>query len=69
MYSRQLVFCNMFSGSSPRLLGQHGSCTNAQWPVELSENMFNKLPPQTVQLRAALQYRFLIHRTEQELQY
>ena len=28
-------FCNMFSGSSPCLLGQHGSCSSAQQPVEL----------------------------------
>ena len=39
MYSlgRQLVprFCKMFSESSPCLLGQHGSCSTAQRPVEL----------------------------------
>ena len=28
-------FCNMFSGSSSCLLGQHGSCSSAQLPVEL----------------------------------
>ena len=42
----------MFFGSSPCLLGQHGSCTLAQLPVELSENMlqslFLNLLPQTV---------------------
>ena len=47
-------FCNMFSGSSPCLLGQHGSCNSAQLPVELLENMlqnlFLNLPPQTVPL-------------------
>ena len=32
-------FCNMFSGSSPCLLGQHGSCSSAQLSVELSENI------------------------------
>ena len=34
------------------MLGQHGSCSSAQLPVELSENMlpnlFHNLPPQTV---------------------
>ena len=30
-------FCNVLSGSSPCLLGQHGSCSTAQRPVELSE--------------------------------
>ena len=44
----------MFSGSSPCLLGQHGSCNSAQLPVELLENMlqnlFLNLPPQTVPL-------------------
>ena len=47
-------FSNMFSGSSPCLLGQHGSCSSAQLPVELSENMLQNLllnlPPQTVGL-------------------
>ena len=38
--------CNMFSGSSPCLLGQHGSCSSAQLPVELSENMLQKPLPQ-----------------------
>ena len=42
----------MFSESSSCLLGQHGNCSSAQQPVELSEknlnNCFNKLPPQTV---------------------
>ena len=46
-------FWNMFSGSPPCLLGQHGSCSSAQLPVELSENMlqnlFHNLLPQTVQ--------------------
>ena len=45
-------FCNMISGSSPCLLGQHGNCSSAQLPVELPENMlqnlFLNLPPQTV---------------------
>ena len=43
----------MFSRSSPCLLGQHGSCSSAQLPVELTENMlqnlFLNLPPQTVE--------------------
>ena len=34
------------------MLGQYGSCSTAQWPVELSkniiQNLFNKLPHQTV---------------------
>ena len=34
-------FCNMFSGSSHCLLGQHGSCSSAQLPVELWENMYS----------------------------
>ena len=42
----------MFSGSSPCLLGQHGSCSSAQLTVKLSENMLqnllHNLPPQTV---------------------
>ena len=46
-------FCSMFSGSSPCLLGQHGSCSSAQLPVELVENMqqnlFLDLPPHSVQ--------------------
>ena len=45
-------FCNMFSESSPSLLGQHCNCSTAQRPVELTENilqnLFHKLPPQTV---------------------
>ena len=45
-------FCNMFSGSSPCFLGQHGRCSSAQLPVELAEtmlqNLFLNLPPQTV---------------------
>ena len=45
-------FCKMFSEGSPRLLGQHGSCSAAQRPGELSENILqnlqNKLPPKTV---------------------
>ena len=41
---RQLVpmVCYMFSENSPCLLGQHGSCSTAQWPGELSENMMQK---------------------------
>ena len=42
----------MLSGSSPCLLGQHGSCCSDQLPVELSENnlrnLLLNLPPQTV---------------------
>ena len=42
----------MFSGSSPCLLEQHGSCSSDQLPMEHSENMlqnlFLNLPPQTV---------------------
>ena len=42
----------MFSESSLCLLGQHGSCSTAQQPVELSinisQNLQNKLLPQTV---------------------
>ena len=42
----------MFSRSSLCLLGQHGSCSSAQMPVELSgnmlQNLFLNLPPQTV---------------------
>ena len=30
------MFCSMFSRSSPCLLGQHGSCSSAKLPVELS---------------------------------
>ena len=45
-------FCNVFSGSSPCLLGQHSSCGSAKLPVELSENMLqnllHNLPPQAV---------------------
>ena len=45
----------MFSGSYPCLLGQHGSCSSAQLPVELSENMLQhlllNLPPQTIVTR------------------
>ena len=41
-----------FLESSPCLLGQHGSCSTAQLPGELSEhilqNLRNKLAPQTV---------------------
>ena len=44
---------NIFSWSSSCLLGQHGSCSSSQLPVELSENMlqnlFLNLPPQSVQ--------------------
>ena len=44
-------FCNTFSESSPCLLGQHGSCSTAQRPVELSEhmlqNLFHNLTSQT----------------------
>ena len=47
-------FFNMFSGSSPCLLGQHGSCSSAYLPVELSENMLLNLLldllPQTVDI-------------------
>ena len=36
----------------PSFLGQHGSCSTAQWPVELSDNIlqnfFHNLTPQTV---------------------
>ena len=42
----------MLSESSPILLGQKGTCSTAQQHGELSENilqnLFNKLPPQTV---------------------
>ena len=45
-------FCNMFSKTSPCLLGQHGSCSEAQQPGELSENskqnLRNKWPPHPV---------------------
>ena len=45
-------FCNIFSKSSPCLLGQHGSCSTAQQPGELSENSLqnlrNKWPPYPV---------------------
>ena len=45
-------FWNMFSKSSPCLLVQHGSCSKAQRPVELSENSLqnlrNKWPPHPV---------------------
>ena len=48
-------FCNMFSESYPCSLGQHGNCTAAQQPGELSQNilqnLLNKLPPQTVHFR------------------
>ena len=41
-----------FVTCSPCLLGQHGSCSSAPLPVELSENMLQNLllnlPPQTV---------------------
>ena len=33
----------MFFRSSPCLLGQHGSCSSAQLPVELSQNMLQNL--------------------------
>ena len=46
----------MFSESSPCLLGQHGSCSTAQRPVELSKNIlkniFHNLPPQTVHVHS-----------------
>ena len=51
---RQLVdkICYMFSESFSCLLGQHGRCSSAQQPVELSENilqnLFYKLPTQSV---------------------
>ena len=42
----------MFSVSSPCLLGQHGSCSTDQQPMELLENIVQnliyKLPPQIV---------------------
>ena len=42
----------MFSESSPCLFGQHRSCSTAQRPVELLEdllqNIFHNLRPQTV---------------------
>ena len=45
-------FCSMFSGTSPCFLGQHGSCSSAQQPVELSgnilQNLFHNLTTQTV---------------------
>ena len=54
-------FCNtlyMFSESSPCLLGQHGSCSTAKRPGELSENILqnlrNKLPSQTVRSQCNL---------------
>ena len=47
--------CSIFSGSSPCLLGQHGSCSSSQLPVDLSENMlqnlFLNLPPHSVEFR------------------
>ena len=36
-------FCNMFSRSYPCSLGQHGSCSSAPLPVELSEKMLQNL--------------------------
>ena len=36
-------FRKMFSGSSPCLLGQHCTCSSAQLPVELSENMLKNI--------------------------
>ena len=51
-------FCKMFSESSPCLLGQHGTCSTVQQPVELSENIlqniFHNRTPQTV--RSAIRY-------------
>ena len=45
-------FCNMFSQSSPCLLWQHGSCSNAHQQGKLSENSLqnlrNKWPPHPV---------------------
>ena len=35
--------CNMFSKSSPCLVGQHCSCSIAQQPVELSKNSLQNL--------------------------
>ena len=37
------MFCNMFSEISPYLLGEHGSCSTAQRPGELSENILQNL--------------------------
>ena len=37
------MFCSMFSGSPPCLLGQHGSCSSAQWSVKLLENMLQNI--------------------------
>ena len=36
-------FCKMFSESFPCLLGQHGSCSTAQMPGELSKNILQNL--------------------------
>ena len=48
-------FHNMFSENSSCLLWQRGSCSTAQRPVELSENilqnLFNKLQTQTAERR------------------
>ena len=52
-------FCNMFSKSSPFLLGQHGSRSTVLWPGELSEiclqNPPNKWPPHPVHLFVGVQ--------------
>ena len=37
------MFCKMLSESSPCLVGQHSSCRTFQQPVELSENIQQKL--------------------------
>ena len=37
------IFCSMVSESSPCLLGQNGSCRTDQQPVELSNNILQKL--------------------------
>ena len=58
-------FCNMFSGSSPCLLGQHGNCGSAQLPVELSEdmlqNLFHNPPPQTITWLGDLGKSIILH--------
>ena len=38
-------FCNKISEDSPSWLGQNGSCSKAQRPVELSENILPDLTP------------------------
>ena len=57
----------MFSESSPCWLGQHGSCSSAQLPVELSEimlqNLFLNLLPHSVFASGSLEVE---RRMEQE---